>query len=88
MAMRSSISEALWLRQLLIDIQSPQKSPKIIFCDNQSAIALVSTSKFHDSTKHISIRYHFIQDSVAQGSIKIQLCPTSNNILTKSISSN
>nr|GEV84166.1 copia protein [Tanacetum cinerariifolium] len=34
-----------------------------IFIDNQSTICIVKNPVFHQQTKHIEIRYHFIQDA-------------------------
>ena len=41
---------------------------------------------FHDKSKHIEIRYHFIRDMVQKGAIKLQYIPTDDqttNVLTK-----
>jgi hypothetical protein len=39
----------------------------VIHCDNQSCIRLSSNLVFHDRSKHIDIRYCFIQDCVQRG---------------------
>ena len=31
---------------------------------------------FHDRSKHIEIRYHFIRDRVLKGAVKLQYIPT------------
>ena len=41
---------------------------------------------FHDNTKHIEIKYHFIQDMVQKGAIKLKYVPTEEqveDVLTK-----
>jgi hypothetical protein len=41
---------------------------------------------FHDRSKHIEIRYHFIRDRVLKGAVKLQYIPTDEqlaDILTK-----
>jgi hypothetical protein len=38
--------------------------------DNQSALALAKNPVFHERSKHIRVRYHFIRDSLVEGSIK------------------
>jgi hypothetical protein len=41
---------------------------------------------FHDRSKHIEIRYHFIRDRVLKGAVKLQYIPTDvqlADILTK-----
>jgi predicted solute-binding protein len=39
--------------------------------DNQSALALMKNLVFHDRSKHIRTRYHFIQQSVEEGEIQL-----------------
>ena len=40
----------------------------IILCDNQSRIRLLENPMFHDRSKYLDIRYHFMKDMV-QGCI-------------------
>ena len=46
--------------------------PTIIECDNQSYIKLSQNPVFHDRSKHIEIRYHFIRDYVQRGVVPLQ----------------
>lgn len=39
--------------------------------DNKSAIALAKNPVYHDRSKHIDTRYHFIRDCVQVGSIDL-----------------
>ena len=60
-----------------------------IKCDNQSAIALSKDNKFHQRTKHIDIRYHYIREAVEDGRIQVEYIPTDQNpadIFTKPLS--
>jgi hypothetical protein len=44
---------------------------------------------FHDKTKHIEIRYHYIRDMVQKGVVKLQYVGTEEqvgNVLTKPLS--
>nr|PNR46687.1 hypothetical protein PHYPA_013807 [Physcomitrium patens] len=61
-AMATTASKLVWLRLLLHDLHCTKilKQPTLIYCDNQSALPFVDTTKFHSRTKQISIRYHFI----------------------------
>ena len=43
----------------------------IIYCDNQSAIALAKNPQFHTHTKHIDIQHHFVQDKVSEGAVEL-----------------
>ena len=43
---------------------------------------------FHDKSKHIEIKYHYIKDMVQGGAVKLQYVTTDTqiaNVLTKSI---
>ena len=60
-----------------------------IYCDNQSYINLTENPMFHDKSKHIEIKYHYIQDMVQRGVVKLQYLPTEEqvvDVLTKPLS--
>ncbi len=55
------------------------QNKSIVFCNNQSAIHLTKNQMYHERTKHIDIRYHFIQDIISQGTIVVPKVSTHNN---------
>ena len=58
----------------------------IIHSDNQSCIKLSENPMFHDRSKHIEMKYHFIRDLVQRGALKLQYICTDEqmeDILTK-----
>ena len=58
----------------------------MILCDKQSGIRLSEYPVFHDRSKHIDIRYHYIRDMVQRGAIRLQHIGTDEqvaDILTK-----
>jgi hypothetical protein len=60
----------------------------VIHCDNQSCIKLSENLVFHDRSKHIEIRYHFIRDWVQRGVVQLQYVSTDDQaavILTKAL---
>lgn len=60
--------------------------PTIIHCDNQSCIKLSENHVFHNRSKHIKIRYHFIRDRIKRGVLRLQYISTEEQvayILTK-----
>jgi energy-converting hydrogenase A subunit M len=60
----------------------------VIYCDNQSCIKLSKNPVFHDWSKHIEIRYHFIRDYVHRGAVELQYISTEEkvaDILTKAL---
>jgi hypothetical protein len=44
--------------------------------DNQSTPALSKNPVFHERSKHIWVRYYFIRDCLAEGSIKARYINT------------
>ena len=88
-ALAHASKEGIWLRAFLSEIQDYQVGTMGIKCDNQSAIALSKDNKFHQRTKHIDIRYHYIREAVEDGKIQVEYIPTDQNptdIFTKPLS--
>ena len=75
----NACKEVTWLRMLLQDLGFPQKET-ILHSDNQSAIALAKNPAYHDRTKHIATRFHFVRDKVSSGEVKLVYCPTDKMI--------
>jgi hypothetical protein len=63
--------EAIWLHKLLAGLSGQVLEPTVIYCDNQSCVKLLKNPVFHDRSKHIEIRYHFIIDRVQKGVVKL-----------------
>ncbi len=78
MAISEACKEAVWLRGLYTELCGDNSCINI-FCDSQSAICLTKDQMFHERTKHIDVRYHYIRDVIAQGDIKICKISTHDN---------
>ena len=63
--------EAIWLRKLFTDLFEHVLDTTMIYCDNQSGICLSENPVFHDCSKHIDIKYHFIRDMVQRGAVRL-----------------
>eukprot|EP00253_Pinus_taeda_P024939 PITA_24939 len=88
MAASLASCEAIWLRKMLFRLFGQQLRPSVIYCDNQSCIKLTKNPVFHDRSKHIGIRYHFIRDYVHKGAVKLEYISTDKqvaDILTKAL---
>ena len=60
--------------------------PAVIHYDSQSCIKLSENLIFHDRSKHIEMKYHYIKDMVQRNVIKLQYIATDEqvaDILTK-----
>lgn len=91
MSLSSATQEAVWLK-MISDELFPRAASTIVMimnCDNKSAICLASNQMYSKRTKHISIKYHFVREKVADGSIVLKYIPTDQmlaDVLTKIVS--
>jgi hypothetical protein len=60
--------EAVWLQKLLAGIFDLELDPTLIHCDNQSWVKLTENHLFHDRSKHIEIKYHYMRGHGAERS--------------------
>jgi hypothetical protein len=75
-----AVREAVWLRKLLTDLFDHEMDPTTIHCDNQSCVKLSENPMFHDKSKHIEIKYHYIRDMVHRKTIHVQYLSTHEQI--------
>jgi hypothetical protein len=72
-ALAKAVSEALWLRQIIGQIMysgSDIKSVKL-YGDNQGSLSLAENPEFHQRTKHIDVKHHFIREHITTGVIDL-----------------
>lgn len=80
--------EAIFLKNVLLDLTEKDIGPIVLFNDNQSAKRLTENCMYYKRSKHIDVRFHFIRDVVASNLVKIVYLHTSNmiaDIFTKSL---
>ena len=81
--------EAVWLRQLLTVLSLDLTDPTTLHINNQSAIAIARNPEFHNHTKHIEVRHHFLRQLVDEGHVSPTYLPMGDQItdvLTKGLS--
>ena len=71
-----SSCEGVWLKNILSDLFDLQLDSTCIYCNNQSCVKLSENPMFHDKSKHIEIKYHYIRDMVQRGAVKLQYVET------------
>ena len=84
-AAADATKEAVWFQQLLSELGIDARSTTI-YCDNQSAIALVNNPTFHQRTKHIDVRLFHIRELQESKKVNIVYLNTEQqiaDILTK-----
>jgi hypothetical protein len=85
----SASCKAISLRKLLASLFDLEMRETLILCDNQSCIKMTENHVFHDRSKHIEIRYHYIRDMVQRGALKLQYISMDEqvaDVLTKPLS--
>ncbi|CAM8975579.1 unnamed protein product [Rhodiola kirilowii] len=66
-ALCDDVKEAMWLQCL-----SEAKlfsGTAVVRCDSQSAICLSKNPVYHERSKHIDIKYHFVRDKIENGDV-------------------
>ena len=85
--MTEAMKKAIWLQRLLDDLGIDQDLLTINW-DSMSAIYLAKNQVYHVRMKHIDIRFHFFQEILDEGNIKLKKIHTKENpvdMLTKVI---
>lgn len=90
MALSAAAREAIWIRQLLVDLGFARTSPIKIRGDNKGCIVLAEHPSSHGRTKHIAVHYHKTREAVADEEVVLEWIPTdymAADILTKPLGS-
>jgi hypothetical protein len=74
-------TEDVWLQKSLSRLFDIELDATSICCDNQSCIKLSMNPVFHDKSKHIGIKYHFIRDVVEKGAMKLHYVATNEQVV-------
>nr|GEW90530.1 retrovirus-related Pol polyprotein from transposon TNT 1-94 [Tanacetum cinerariifolium] len=67
----SCVCHAIWVRSMLKELHMQQEDATDIYVDNKSAFDLAKNPVYHDRSKHINTRYHFIQECIAKKDIRV-----------------
>ena len=71
-ATSSYVCHAIWLKNMLKKIKLVQESPTEIYVDNKSALALAKNPVFHERSKHIDTRYHYIRECIGRKEVELK----------------
>jgi hypothetical protein len=85
-ALSEAAHEAIWLKNLLTELGLSQKTPVVIKGDNDGSIAMAKNPLFHNRSKHIAIKWHWMRQAVQNGQIYIEDCQDADqtaDVLTK-----
>jgi hypothetical protein len=80
-AVDEMMNDILWTR-LFMKEQGIKVTDNILYQDNKSAILLEKNGRASSSkrTKHIEIRYYYVEDRIAKGDLSVVWCPTDKMI--------
>ncbi|GJV87139.1 hypothetical protein Tco_1531077 [Tanacetum coccineum] len=74
-ALSASYAQVMWMRTQLKDYGFDYNKISL-YCDSQSAIAISCNPVQHSRTKHINVRYQFINEQVKRGIIELYFVKT------------
>uniref|UniRef100_A0A803N8D3 Reverse transcriptase Ty1/copia-type domain-containing protein n=1 Tax=Chenopodium quinoa TaxID=63459 RepID=A0A803N8D3_CHEQI len=86
-AATEACKELLWIKRFVRQLGFTQKR-YVLYCDTQSAIHLAKNSTFHAKSKHIDVRYHWIQDVLDAKFLELEKIHTDDNgsdMMTKAL---
>jgi hypothetical protein len=87
-ALAESGREASWLRNLYGELGFPQIKPTIIKGDNEGSVSMTHDPQFHQRSKHIALRHHWVRELVNNDVLDIQNCrdpEQTADVLTKAL---
>ena len=88
MALSDCVSEAMFLRQLLHELNVKQSEPTVIFEDNDATKGLAEERKTTQRSKHIDIKYHYVRELIEKKEILMKRVDSAENcadVLTKAV---
>ncbi|XP_031287486.1 secreted RxLR effector protein 161-like [Pistacia vera] len=77
-AVTDVFKEALWLQGLLSEVNLLEGTI-IVYLDSQSAIHLSKNPVYHERTKHVDVKYHFVRELVDKGVIILKKVSIEDN---------
>jgi hypothetical protein len=70
-AINIAAKEAVYIKSLLKELGHYKQNKLPLYTDNNGALLLAKNPIFHERTKHIAVKYHYIRDLINQGIIDL-----------------
>ena len=80
--------EVSWYWNILTELHMKPSTPITVYTDSQSAMNLSANPVFHERSKHIANKWHFIRDLLHEGLLSLEKVHTDRNLadaLTKAV---
>ena len=71
-AASAAACQGLWLSRLLAEMRGKEPEKFLLRVDNKSAIALCMNPVYHDRSKHIEVRHHFIRECIETRQLDVE----------------
>jgi hypothetical protein len=87
-AATTDATQAIWMARLLGELLGRKSEMVELKVDSKSALTLARNPVFHECSKHIDLRYHFIQNCLTEGTVSATYINTVDqlaDILTKAL---
>jgi hypothetical protein len=87
-ATSTAACQATWLSRLLGELMNEEPHVPMMLIDKKSMISLCKSAVFHDRSKHIVTRFHFIRECVEKKELEVDYISTVAqlaDILTKAL---
>jgi hypothetical protein len=88
MAAAAGACQGVWLSNLIAGLTGTEPKQFRLLIDNKSAIELSKNPVFHERSKHIDTRYHYIRECIEKGVVDVDHVRTDGqlaDILTKAL---
>jgi hypothetical protein len=81
-ACAEAAKEAVWIRNFINDLRIPgiHIDTVPLYIDSNSALKLTRNPEFHNKSKHIDVKHHFVREKVEEGLINTQRVNTKDNL--------
>lgn len=85
----STCYEVVWLRKFFVGLFDQVLESTIMYYDNHSCVKISKNLVFHNRSKHIEIKYHYICNIVQKGVVRLKYVSIDEQVadfLTKPLS--
>lgn len=79
-ALTDTCKEMIWLKRLAAGLNVDIPMQTTIYTDSQSSISMINNQKFSNRTKHIDTKFHFVQEQVNNGTMRLKYVSTEDNV--------
>jgi len=89
MALSEATKEAVYLRRFFNELSLEKLARVKVYCDNNGARRLAENPVFHNRSKHIDVRHHYVREILEAGEMEVAYTPTEDmaaDIFTKRLS--